>query len=126
MINPIKKKILNFLNFIGYQILIFFYGKINESIDPNYSKLIEVFKSNFNSSFLYNIYKIKECRIYTDTVTDTAFIIQNKVINGPSFQLRNLNINADISENIVLSKGTPRLKKKIKGYSFFAFNRRRR
>ena len=71
--------------------------------------LVNILQSKIESKFSYNIYKIKKCRIYTDTVTD-MLIADNKIIIGPSFQLRKLNVNADISQNIVLSKGTPRIK----------------
>jgi len=114
----IKKKLLTFFNSIGYTIGKLFYGTIKESIDSNKCSLVNIFKSNFGGVFSYNIYKIKKCRIYTDTVTDTAFIADKKIIVGPSFQLRKLNVNADISENIILSKGTPRIKKKLKGSVF--------
>ena len=40
--------------------------------------LIEVFQSKVDES-LYTIFKIKNCRIYTDTVTDTAFIVENNI-----------------------------------------------
>ena len=109
---------LTFFNSIGYTIGKLFYGTIKESIDSNNCNLVNILQSKIESKFSYNIYKIKKCRIYTDTVTDTAFIADNKIIIGPSFQLRKLNVNADISENIVLSKGTPRIKKKLKGSVF--------
>ena len=110
LIIAIKKKLLNLLNAIGYKIGIFVYGKITNSIEANKNSLIEVFKSKVDNS-LYTIFKIKKCRIYTDTVTDTAFIIENKIIEGPSFQHRE-GKNADVMKNIVITKGTPRIKKK--------------
>ena len=116
MIIAIKKKLLNLLNSIGYKIGIFIYGKITNSIKADKNNLIEIFNSKINSS-LYTIFKIKDCRIYTDTVTDTAFILKNNIVDGPSFQHRK-GKNADVVKNIVMTKGTPRLKKKIKGTVF--------
>ena len=71
---------------------------------------INIFKAFFRKIILIKIFSIRNCRIYTDTVTDTAFIINNQIIDGPSFQHRNPK-NADVSENIVFQKGTPKLKK---------------
>ena len=116
MIIAIKKKLLNLLNSIGYKIGIFIYGKITNSIKADKNNLIEILNSKINSS-LYTIFKIKDCRIYTDTVTDTAFILKNNIVDGPSFQHRE-GKNADVLKNIVMIKGTPRLKKKIKGAVF--------
>ena len=117
MIKSIKKKILNLLNNIGYKIGFFIYGKITESIEIKNTEAVKVLESNFDKNYIYKIYKIKNCRIYTDTVTDTAFIIDNKIINGPSFQQRT-GKNVDVLENIVIEKGTPKVKKKIKGSVF--------
>ena len=52
--------------------------------------------------------------MYTDTIHDTALIKENKIIEGPSFQLRN-NYNTDCLNNSVIKNGTPRLRKKVKG-----------
>ena len=57
-------------------------------------------------------------RLYTDTVSDTAVIKKNKIVEGPSFQFRTTNfavINANVKENLVLLNGTPRFQRKIKG-----------
>tara|TARA_B100001059_G_scaffold197986_1_gene203669 strand:- start:2147 stop:3244 length:1098 start_codon:yes stop_codon:yes gene_type:complete len=116
LIIAIKKKLINLLNSIGYKIGIFIYGKITNSIKAKKNSLIEVLISKVDNSF-YTIFKIKNCRIYTDTVTDTAFILDNSIIEGPSFQHRE-GKNAEVIKNIVITKGTPRLKKKIKGTVF--------
>ena len=52
--------------------------------------------------------------MYTDTIHDTALIKENKIIEGPSFQLRN-NYNTDCLNNSVIKNGTLRLRKKVKG-----------
>ena len=56
---------------------------------------------------------MKNGRLYTDRINDTA-IIYKKIIDGPSFQFRDLKskvINGPVKSNIVFKKGTPRLKK---------------
>ena len=71
-----------------------------------------------NGEINYNVYKVKNGRLYTDRINDTAIIKNNKIIKGPSFQFRIDNsrvINGDVKENIIFTKGTPRLQKKIKG-----------
>ncbi len=93
------------------------YGKINQKISPNSSEKISVKKIKLNNQN-YNIYIIKEGRIYTDRVNDTAIILDNKIVEGPSYQLRSLpgdelspRTNSTVKNNIVITKGTPRFKK---------------
>ena len=117
MTNSIKKRLLNITKRIGYSIWFLLYGRIEQAIDFENHNSIEVLNASLEKGYLYKIFKIKNCRIYTDTVTDTAFIIENKIIKGPSFQHRNPK-NADISENIVFQKGTPKIKKKLDGKIF--------
>ena len=76
-------------------------------------------------NFLYKIFKVKNCRLYTTSVHDQSVIIKNKLIEGPSFQLRVkendiyfARNNGSINDNIVLNIGTPRILKKIKGKVF--------
>ena len=47
---------------------------------------------------------------YTDRIQDTALILNNYIIDGPSHQLRPVN-NVSVDQNIVFKKGTPRFKK---------------
>ena len=117
MTNSIKKKLLTIIKSIGYSIYFLLYGRIKGIIKSDYHKSIDTTKLILDKNYLYKIFKIKNSRIYTDTVTDTAFIVENKIIEGPSFQHRNPK-NGDISENIVFQKGTPKIKKKIKGSVF--------
>ena len=93
------------------------YGKINQKISPNSSEKISVKKIKLNNQN-YNIYIIKGGRIYTDRVNDTAIILDNKIVEGPSYQLRSLpgdelspRTNSTVKNNIVITKGTPRFKK---------------
>tara|TARA_Y100000992_G_C21257077_1_gene489115 strand:+ start:58 stop:1167 length:1110 start_codon:yes stop_codon:yes gene_type:complete len=90
------------------------YGKIKGVISPKDDSRIDVSFANFENNIKYKVYKIKNARLYTDRIQDTAIILDNKIIEGPSHQLRPIN-NADVNQNIVFKKGTPRIKKKING-----------
>ena len=114
MTNSIKKKLLLKIKSFGYSLISLVHGKIEGVIDPNNHALVKICNKIFDKVLTYRIFKIKNCRIYTDTVTDTAFIIGNKIIEGPSFQHRNPK-NAPISENIVFLKRTPKFKRRVKG-----------
>ncbi len=117
MTNSIKKRLLTITKSIGYGIWFLLYGKVKSIIESKNHSSIDILESLPDKNYSYRIFKIKNCRIYTDTVTDTAFIVENQIINGPSFQHRNPK-NADVSENIVFQKGTPKFKKKLKGKTF--------
>ena len=72
----------------------------------------------------YKIFFCNKTRVYTDTVHDTAYIKDSKLINGPSYQYRRLKENdpglaiADCKLNSVLKKGTQEFKEKFKGTVF--------
>ncbi len=97
-----------------YFIFSIFYGKIRGVISPENDHRINVSIAHFENNISYKVYKIKNARLYTDRIQDTAVILDNKIIDGPSHQLRPIN-NTDVAENIVFKKGTPRIKKKING-----------
>ena len=100
-----KKKIQNFFKYL--------YGEISEKISHTDNKDIIFLRTSIEKND-YNIYICKECSLYTDTIHDTAIIKNRKIVDGPSFQLRD-NINVNCINNSVISKGTPRFRKKIKG-----------
>ena len=62
----------------------------------------------------YFSYKIVNGRIYTDYVEQVAVIDGNNLVSDVSFQ-QILGELKGAKHNIVLTKGTPRIKKKIKG-----------
>jgi len=93
------------------------YGKIKLNIDLNkikniHKKQILNIKSDIQNSKDYYSYKIVNGRVYTDYVEHVAIISENNLIGEISYQ-QVLGDLKDPSSNIVLSKGTPRLKKKI-------------
>ena len=113
-----KKSFQNFFKFISYSLFKILYGSVEGIIDPNNNDEIEIKFVKKNGKINYNVYKVKNGRLYTDRINDTAIIKNNKIIKGPSFQFRIDNsrvINGDVKENTIFTKGTPRLQKKIKG-----------
>ena len=121
MIKNINKKIQN-LTKRFFQISFFFlYGRIKNTLNPTTSDKIKI-KKVHKKNQSYKIFIINEGRLYTDRVNDAAAIIDNQIVEGPSYQLRSNpddilspRNNVSAKENIVLKKGTPRIKKKIKG-----------
>ena len=117
MIYTIKKKLQLLFKTFTYGLFKLFYGEIKEYVDigDKSNSLTKISKPD--QDYEYKVYVIKNARLYTDTINDTAVIQNNKLVNGPSFQIRNVKFE-NIKKNIVLSKGTPRLKKKINGKLF--------
>ena len=97
-----------------YKIFLLFYGKIKGKIQPEKDNRIKINKVIKEKKINYKVFRIKQGRLYTDRVHDTAVILDNLIIDGPSHQLRPIN-NAKVEKNIVFEKGTPRFKKKLKG-----------
>lgn len=113
-IQQIIKKIFQFL-------FIILYGRVKNILNSKTSNRVEV-KKIFKENQSYRIFILNEARLYTDRINDSAFIIDNQIVDGPSYQLRSEpgNIlsprnNSETKNNIVFEKGTPRFKKRIKG-----------
>jgi len=114
----VKKFLQNiFKNFFQFLFKIV-YGKVIYSNRNLENKNIVI--NQLNSSKLrkfnnetYRVYSISGGRVYNDTVENVAIINQNQIIDNISYQQQGGKlINAE--ESIVLKKGTPRVKKKIK------------
>ncbi len=93
------------------------YGKV--LLKKNTDKLFNVFQINdpLLRSFenkKYNIYKVKNARIYTDNNENVAIIKNNILIPKLSFQQVNGKLER-AKYNPVIKKGTPSLLKKISG-----------
>jgi len=114
-----KKKLKKIFKTITYGFFFKIYGRINESIKNINDSRIKVEIINIEKYLKYKIYSISSGRLYTDRIQDAAAILDNKVIEGPSFQWRHTNdrkiYNSNIKENIIFSKGTPRFMKKLEG-----------
>ncbi len=115
----IKKFLQNIFKKFFYYIFIKIYGKIENSVDGKKNDKIDVRRVKKEENLIYQVYKIKNGRLYSDRVHDTAFIINNKIIEGPSFQFRHTPETkvylSNIKQNIVFTKGTPRKLKKLNG-----------
>jgi len=115
----IRKTLQKIFKTIAYTFFEGIYGKIKNSITSSESENIKVKNVNTEKDLNYKVYKIINGRLYTDRIHDTAVILENKIIEGPSFQWRWSNepklYNSNIKNNVVFTKGTPRKLKKLNG-----------
>ena len=115
----IKKFLQKTFKKISYSFFLKIYGNIKGSVKPDTKERIKVKNFDIEKNLNYKIYEIANGRLYTDRIHDTAIIIDNKIIEGPSFQLRYADeskmYNSKIEDNIVFTKGTPRILKNLKG-----------
>ena len=116
----IRKAFQDFFKFFSYKVFSLFYGKIKGKINFKDSPNIKTEIINKENNLRYKIYIIKNARLYTDRIHDAAIIINNFIVEGPSYQLRhiidnNTVNNVDVEKNIVFQKGTPRIKKRLNG-----------
>ena len=114
----IKKFLQKIFKKISYAIFLKIYGKIEKSIKCSQDKRIKVKIVNIDKDLSYRVYNISNGRLYTDRIHDTAVLLDNKIIEEPSFQLRYegpFMHNSDIKENIVFKKGTPRKLRNLNG-----------
>jgi len=114
-----KKKIQYYFKKIFQLVFLLIYGKIKYQKDTVYSnnvikRKIKNIVSDIKDSKSYFSYKIKNGRIYTDYVEHVAIIDGNTLVNEVSYQ-QVLGELKDSKKNIVLNKGTPRIKKRIEG-----------
>ena len=110
----IKKILQNSSKFFFYKVFSLFYGNIKGKINSESDPRIKIETIKKENNLKYKIYKIKNGRLYTDRVHDVAIILDNFIVEGPSYQLRTVD-NAPAEKNIVFQKGTARIKKKLKG-----------
>jgi capsular polysaccharide biosynthesis protein len=114
-----KKKVQFYFKKFFQLVFLLIYGKIkyknNNIISNNIIKRkIENIVSDIKGSKSYFSYKIKNGRIYTDYVEHVAIIDGNTLVNEVSYQQVSGELK-NAKENIVLTKGTPRIKKRIEG-----------
>ena len=87
----------------------YLYGEIKILSDLKVKKKIKLYKLKIKN-YSFSLYKLQDCRIYTNYSTDIAYIVDN-FITYPSIQFRN-DILVGIEHNEVLKIGTPKLLKK--------------
>tara|TARA_B100000965_G_C19562170_1_gene745048 strand:+ start:640 stop:1734 length:1095 start_codon:yes stop_codon:yes gene_type:complete len=69
-----------------------------------------------NNEF-YHVYSILKGRVYNDTVQNVAIINKNQILDNISYQQNNGKLESS-NKSIILKKGTPRIKKKLKSTLF--------
>ena len=115
----IKKYLQKIFKKISYGIFFKIYGSIENSIENDKDNRIKVKLINIDKEQNYKIYIISNGRLYTDRIHDTAAMLDNKIIEGPSFQLRKGSgghiFNLRAKDNIVFTKGTPRKLRNLNG-----------
>ena len=84
----IRKFLQKIFKIISYGLFIKIYGKIEKSIESTSDDRIKVETVNIEKDLRYKVYTITGGKLYTDRIHDTAVIIDNKIVEGPSFQLR--------------------------------------
>ena len=114
MIHSTKKKLQLLFKKLSYWFFKLAYGNIQ--FYENYKDNINCKKisSEIDGLHKYNVYFIKNARLYTDTINNCAIINNKRIISGPSYQIKDTKF-LPVEKNIVFSVGTPRIKKKIKG-----------
>ena len=114
----IKNFLRKIFKIVSYGIFFKIYGKVEKSIKINENDRIKTQSVNIENK-KYKVYNISQGRLYTDRIHDTAVLLDNKIIEGPSFQLRQPHdaqiYNSKIDDNIVFTKGTPRKLINLKG-----------
>ena len=113
----IKKTLKNLFKQAGYSFFKIIYGNIQKIIYPHEDKRIKEDSVKISTNTTYRIFLVNKSRIYSDTTNNLAVIIDNKLVDGPSFQYKDAKNNTS-NENIVFKIGTPRIKKKFKGTVF--------
>ncbi len=108
-----KKKLQTYFKSATYKIFKIIYGEVKGKISHKDSEDINLRKVQIGNSY-YDVYICDNCSFYTDRLHDSAVVKNNKIVEGPSFQLRN-NINVDCLENSVIQIGTPKIRKQFKG-----------
>ena len=117
----IRKFLKKIFKIISYGLFFKIYGKIEKSIESTSDNRIKVETVNIEKDLRYKVYTITGGKLYTDRIHDTAVIIDNKVVEGPSFQLRGTPgpnseiVNSNVKDNIVLEVGTPRRLRNLNG-----------
>ena len=113
----IIKKLKQLFKQVGYSLYKIIYGSVKGIISSESDTRIKEEKVQVSDNVSHRVFTVRQGRIYTDTVNNQAIILDNKLVSGPSFQLRNTK-NVEIQDNIVFKNGTPRIKKKFNGIVF--------
>ena len=81
LIHSTKKKLQKLFKKFTYGLFKLIYGRLDGYKDIlKISEHLKFIISEINNNFKYKIYIIKKARLYTDTINDTAFIHDQKVL----------------------------------------------
>ena len=109
-----RKKIQSIYKFFISQLFKIIYGKVIFSNKNDKDvKIIEINKDNLK----YQFAEIDNGRIFTDYVENVAIINKNQILDHVSYQ----QVKGELKEpflNVVVKKGTPKIKKRFKGKVF--------
>ena len=117
----IKKFLQKIFKIISYNFFFIIYGKIQKPAESNINGRIKIEILKIEKNLRYKVYKITEGKLYTDRIHDTAIILDNKIIDGPSFQYRTTRsfytkiYNSNVKDNVVFKIGTPRRLRNLNG-----------
>jgi len=112
----IKRLIGKFYKILIYFIFKIVYGEINKKFNKK-KNLIKITKISLEKK-IYFLYQIFKGRVYTTSVHDCAYIINNEIVEGPSYQYRFSDKPVNVINNFVITNGTPRFLHKIEGSIF--------
>ena len=124
----IRKFLQKIFKIVSYGLFFKIYGKIEKSIASTSDIRIQVETVNIEKDLRYKVYKITGGKLYTDRIQDTAVILDNKIVEGPSFQLRGTGgsnseiVNSNVRDNIVLKNRNAKKIKKFKWNSIIFVN----
>ncbi len=107
-----RKILQNYFKSVSYKFFKTIYGSVKGKTSHLDNENIVLTETKIDGT-IYKIYNCKNSSLYTDRIHDTALLNCGKIVDGPSFQLRE-NVNVDCMHNSVFNKGTPRFRKKIK------------
>jgi len=106
-----RKTLLNLYRTLVSIFFKFLYGGIKKKISSKENKTIRISKIILDNNNYY-VYKIYNGRIFNTAVHDCAYIFDNKIIEGPSYQFRPVNSVSPL-KNFVISNGTPNFLKMV-------------
>ena len=92
------------------------YGKITKLKNIKHLNELRIYHIKYNQ-YKLKLYAIKKGRVFTDCNTNVAYITNNNIINGISYQ-QNKHKIANINYNSTLLKGTNKFKNKYNGTVF--------
>ena len=123
MIHTTKKKLQLLFKKFGYKLFKLFYTEVNkfEKVENNSNSKITL--SKIDDEYNYKVFTINNARVYTDTINDFAVIQNNKVLIGPSYQIRDTKFK-NIENKSIHSPLRPKFRNKAETNIYFLSKRK--